>query len=86
MSSMNMKFALVAVAAAMLATPALAQRPQRQTWNHHKGQLQDYVGSAVMPNDPAIIPNDPSLHYPNGTAPSGTAQSVQSGAEFNLGY
>ncbi len=86
MKSLNIKLAVTAIAIAMLATPALAQQPQpqqqpqqRQTWNRQR-QLQDYYAGN------AVIPNDPALHYPNPVARSGSADSLQSGAEFNLGY
>ncbi len=86
MKSLNAKLTLAALGIAMLATPAFAQRPHRQQtqqqmqkWNRQR-QLQDYYTGN------ADIPNDPPLHYPSGAAPSGTAESIQSGAEFNLGY
>jgi uncharacterized lipoprotein len=71
MKSLNMKLVMSALAVAMLATPALA-KTHRQTRD-----LQDYAGSAAVQTAPE--------HYPNGGARSGTADSVQSGAEFNLG-
>jgi hypothetical protein len=71
MKSLNMKLAFSALAIAMLATPALAK-------THHQARDgQDYVGSASVQPAPE--------HYPNGGSRSGTAESVQSGAEFNLG-
>jgi hypothetical protein len=70
MNSLNTKLAFSALIVAMLATPAFAQRPHRQT------QPQDYYDSqAVQPE-----------HYPNGAARTGTAESYQSGAMFNQGY
>jgi hypothetical protein len=71
MKTFNMSFALTALAISMLATPALAKTHQHVA----KEQLQDYSGS-VQP-----MPE----HYPNGGLRSGTADSVQSGAEFNQG-
>jgi hypothetical protein len=72
MKSLNMKLALSALAIAMLATPALAK-------THHQARdSQDYVGSAAVQPAPE--------HYPDGGAGrTGTAESFQSGAEFNLG-
>jgi hypothetical protein len=71
MKTFNMSFALTALAISMLATPALAKTHPHVA----KEQLQDYSGS-VQP-----MPE----HYPNGGLRSGTADSVQSGAEFNQG-
>jgi hypothetical protein len=76
MKSLNMKLALSAIAVAMLATPAFAQRQhQRVQYN----QLQDYAGSNVYQPGPA-------LHYPDfSAARTGTTASEESGALFNLG-
>jgi hypothetical protein len=71
MTMLHTKLALSAVGLALLATPALAQRP------HHPQayqQLQDYYASS-----PYSVGT-----YPNGATRSGSAESVQSGAEFNL--
>jgi hypothetical protein len=74
MNSLSTKLAFSALVVAALATPAFAQG------HHSRRQLQDeYSGSAVMQQA------EP-LHYPNGAARTGTEDSVQSGAEFNLGY
>jgi len=73
MKTFNLSFALTALAISMLATPALAKTHQHVA----KEQLQDYAGSAAVQPAP--------LHYPNGAARTGTADSVESGAEFNLG-
>jgi hypothetical protein len=72
MKSINTKLALSAVAVALLATPAFAQRPHHQTAEQQQAQMQNlsepnYVGT-----------------YPNGASRSGSAESVQSGAEFDL--
>ena len=75
MNSLSTKLAFSALVVAALATPAFAQ-------GHHYShrQLQDYYsGNAVMQQA------EP-LHYPNGAARTGTAESYESGAEFNLGY
>jgi hypothetical protein len=77
MKSLNTKLMLSALGVALLATPAFAQRPHQQLSNQ-QSQLQDYAGNAIQ--------NPPVLHYPNGATRSGSAESVQSGAEFNLGY
>ena len=73
MTSLSTKVAFSALVVAALATPAFAQG------HHARRQLQDYyTGGAVMQQA------EP-LHYPNGAARTGTEESVQSGAEFNLG-
>jgi hypothetical protein len=72
MTMLRTKLALSAVGLALLATPALAQRP------HHPysyQQLQNYAPNAY---------NGDVGTYPNGATRSGSAESVQSGAEFNL--
>lgn len=73
MNSLKTKVALSAIVIAALATPAFAQG------HHSRRQLEDYAGSGV-------IQQAEPLHYPNGAARTGTAESVQSGAMFNLGY
>jgi hypothetical protein len=76
MKSLNIKLALSAVAIAMLATPAFAQR------QHHRVQydgLQDYAGSDVYQAAPAP-------HYPDFSAGrTGTLDSQESGAIFSIG-
>jgi hypothetical protein len=79
MKSLNMKLALsaVAIAIAMLATPALAK-----THRHVSTQQQQQNDAGT-----SAIQQGPVLHYPNGgVGRTGTAQSLESGAEFNLGY
>ena len=71
MKSLSTKLLLSAVGLALLATPAFAQRPERQ---HSPRALYNY-------QDPQ--PNTVGV-YPNGTARSGSAESVDSGAAFNL--
>jgi hypothetical protein len=71
MKSLHTKLALSALAVAMLATPALAQRShahvyQRPLYNSVP-YSQDSVGT-----------------YPNGAARTGTAASVDDGSAFNL--
>jgi hypothetical protein len=73
MNSLSTKLAFSALVVAALATPAFAQG------HHSRRQLQDYAGYGAMQQA------EP-LHYPNGAARTGTEDSVQSGAEFNLGY
>jgi hypothetical protein len=77
MKSLNVKLALGAVAIALIATPAFAQRQHQrvQTQTEH---LQDYAGSAAYQNAP-------ELHYPNGDLNTGTLESQESGAQFDLG-
>ena len=62
------KLFLSAVGIALLATPALAQESYRHSSSRN---LYNY-----QTNDPAGV-------YPNGAIRSGSAESVQSGAEFN---
>jgi hypothetical protein len=78
MKSLNIKLALSAVAIALLATPAFAQRPHHRVQNEQL-QPQDSVGGEAYQNGPA-------LHYPDGGADrTGTLESQESGALFNLG-
>ena len=72
MKSLNMKLVLSAVAVAMLATPAFAQR-------QHQRVLQDYAGSEAYQSGP-------TLHYPDfGADRTGSLESQESGAQFSLG-
>jgi hypothetical protein len=72
MTTLKTKFALSAAALALLATPALAQRPHHpQSYQH----LQNYAPNANTMDQGT---------YPNGATRSGSAESVESGAEFNL--
>ncbi len=78
MKSLRVKLALSAVAVAMLATPAFAQRPHQRVQNERL-QTQDYVGGEAYQN---AAP----LHYPDfGADRTGTTESEESGALFNLG-
>ncbi len=74
MNSLSTKLAFSALVVAALATPAFAQG------HHSRRQLEDYAGSA------AIQQQAMPLHYPNGETKTGTAESYQDGAMFNLGY
>jgi hypothetical protein len=71
MKSLNTKLILSAVGIAMLATPAFAQGWQRQESPRSLYNYQD-----PQPNTVGV--------YPNGAIRSGSAESVESGAEFNL--
>jgi hypothetical protein len=71
MKSLNTKLLLSAIGIALLATPAFAQRPSRHAWAQPQ---YDYAGSAASP----------AGVYPNGATRSGSAASVESGAEFNV--
>jgi len=71
MKSLNTKLALAAVGFALLATPAFAQRP------HHQTTHQQVEGSITAA--PAVVGT-----YPNGALRTGSAESVESGQEFNL--
>jgi hypothetical protein len=77
MKSLNIKLAVSAVVIATLATPAFAQR-QHQRVQNEQLQSQDYVGGEAYQNGPA-------LHYPDGGERTGTLESQESGAMFNLG-
>jgi hypothetical protein len=65
MKSLASKLLLSALAVAVLATPALAQRPHR-----------------LAPGQRANVYSVPT--YPNPVTRSGSAESVESGAAFNL--
>ena len=75
MNSLSTKLAFSALVVAALATPAFAQG------HHPRRQLEDYAGSAAVEQFQAQ-----PLHYPNGAARTGTANSYKSGAIFNQGY
>jgi hypothetical protein len=67
MKSLTSKLLLSALGIALIATPALAQRPHR---NAPPRQANVY----------------PVPTYPNPVTRSGSAESVESGAAFNLDY
>ncbi len=70
MKSLNMKLALSAVAIAMLATPAFAQRSHQRVQNEQL-QSQDYVGGEAYQN---AAP----LHYPDfGAGRTGSLASQE---------
>jgi len=71
MNSLNTKLAFSALAIAMLTTPAFAARSRA-----HVDQRPTYD---MIQSDPQQVGT-----YPNGAAKTGTADSVQSGAMFNL--
>jgi opacity protein-like surface antigen len=74
MKSLHMKLALAAVAAAALASPAPAfaahihQQPSQQP---------DYATNGTFQRGQFYT-------YPNGAVKTGSAENVESGAEFNL--
>ena len=70
MKSLNTKLTLAAIGIAMLATPAFAQRPHRQ-------QTQ-------QPTQYQAAPANDVGTYPNGAPKTGSAESQDSGADFNL--
>ena len=70
MKALSTKLVLSAIGFALLATPAFAQRPQHQASPQGLYNYQDPQPYAVGV-------------YPNGASRSGSAESVQSGAEFN---
>jgi hypothetical protein len=65
MKSLTSKLLLSALGIALVATPALAQRPHRHAPPQH---------ASLYP-----VPT-----YPNPVTRSGSAESVESGAAFNL--
>jgi hypothetical protein len=70
MKSIKSKLLLSALGVALLATPAFAQKPRHQT-----SRQQDSAVSA-QPSDVGT--------YPNGGVRSGSEESYESGAEFNV--
>jgi hypothetical protein len=81
MKSLNTKLALSALGIALLATPALAQQqPQQHPQPQHRLYMQQSAPNTYHPNyDPNYVGT-----YPNGATRTGSAESVESGAEFNL--
>jgi hypothetical protein len=82
MKSLNTTLALSALGIALLATPALAQQQpqQQQLQPQHRLYMQQGAANNYRPNyDPNYVGT-----YPNGATRSGSAESVESGAEFNL--
>ena len=71
MNSLNTKLAFSALAIAMLTTPALAARSH--------GRVDQRPTYDMIQNGQQQIGS-----YPNGAPKTGTADSVESGAEFNL--
>ena len=71
MKSFNAKLALSAVAIAMLATPALAAR------SHARPSERPLYDTAQSPQRQIGT-------YPNGAPKTGTAESAEDGATFNL--
>jgi hypothetical protein len=72
MKSLNTKLVLSVLGIAALATPAFAQRPYWQARPYNNG----YQAAAAYPGG----------LYPNPVASSDSAQSIESGAEFNTIY
>jgi hypothetical protein len=81
MKSLNTKLALSALGIALLATPALAQQqPQQYQQPQHRLYMQQGAANNYQPNyDPNYVGT-----YPNGAPRTGSAESVDSGREFNL--
>jgi hypothetical protein len=73
MNSIHTKLVLSALGVALLATPAFAQRPHRQP-----AHQQVQTTTTTYPN------RVESFTYPNGATRSGSAESIESGADFNL--
>jgi hypothetical protein len=69
MKALNTKLALAAVGIAMLATPALAQKPR------HQIQQQQYQ----------TAPTNDLGGYPNPVGRTGSEDQRESGATFDLG-
>jgi hypothetical protein len=76
MKSFHAKLALAAIGIALVATPALAQRPHHWSQNQDPQYRDQVNGFSYGPN----------VGYPNPVTRSGSAESRESGAEFNLGY
>jgi hypothetical protein len=72
MKAFNTKLVLSALAVALIATPALAERP------HHQ------ASHPLLQGPSANVESGYVGTYPNGASRSGSAYSVESGAEFNL--
>jgi opacity protein-like surface antigen len=72
MKSLNMKLALAAVAVAALASPAFAAHIHQQA-----SQQPDYATNGTFQRGQFYT-------YPNGAVKTGSAENVESGAEFNL--
>jgi hypothetical protein len=82
MKSLNMKLVMSAVAVAVLATPAFAQRQHQRVQSN---QLYDYAGSADSNGTYQSAPTP--LHYPDfSAARDGSLESEESGAAFSLGH
>ena len=73
MTAINTKLVLSALGIALLATPAFAQKP-----THHVRPQ-----TTIQSQDPAAPSGVVVTPYPNGSLRSGSAESVESGAEFN---
>jgi hypothetical protein len=72
MKSLNIKLALSALAIALIASPALAARSHDQTQDRPQHSTNDLVQRGEV------------YTYPNGATFTGTAESRESGAGFNL--
>jgi len=75
MTSFKTKLALSAIGLTVLASPAFAQKPKQ----HPAPQSTQQTFSAELP----VAPTDVGT-YPNGAVRTGSAESFESGAEFNL--
>ncbi len=72
MKSLNIKLALSALAIAMIASPALAARSHQQVQKRPQYSTNELVQHGEV------------YTYPNGATFTGTAESRESGAGFNL--
>jgi hypothetical protein len=70
MKSINSKLILSALGVALLATPAFAQK------QHHQARPQDSTTVGAQPSDVGT--------YPNGGVKSGSEESNETGADFNV--
>jgi hypothetical protein len=75
MKAFNTKLVLSALGIALLATPAFAQRQQRQ---------QPHQAVTQVPTTTAT--NRTFAVYPNPQTHSGSAESFENGTEFTGGY
>jgi hypothetical protein len=72
MKSLSTKLILSAVGIALLASPAFAQRPR-----HHTSTRSPYYNYVAPQRNSVGV-------YPNPVGVSGSAESIESGAAFNL--
>jgi hypothetical protein len=88
MTSLNTRLALSVLGIAMLATPAFAQQQYRQTppaMYNYDYQTPAYQAPGYQARAYVAPEADPAGTYPNPVTRSGSAESTESGAEFDTG-